>query len=433
MRQKGFSTVAIIIISVVVLLVGFLIVHRLLKTNPNVLSSLRQNTPLSNSANVSTATGATAPQSHFDCLGDGACPEITIQGDPVATLPDGSLSPFRGTADPSIRKDPTTDNKFWLSYSWPTVHTQANGKLVPAVDIHLASSIDGGKSWQSQGPLWPSTAATDPVHNNAPGYTVHEVSNLLPVSNNGSVNWYGARWTYFVPEDGGYKSLETTGKSSQRMEIMQASTPMGLSTAQVSILGGASTSPSWGTIDTNLSTLSPELKSCDFLEPALYYDSSTLYMSLTCFQIGVVVFSTQPTGDIHSWKWKYNGVLMPNANASKLGLNGASGFTQGELAKDSKGQLVAIMSPSNKASASVGLNHFGCWIFAVQSLDSPSLAVDSSGKLQIVATVTASDLGAAGPGSCGYDPASATGVIIARRHLNEKPATTAIYQTSFNP
>lgn len=50
----------------------------------------------------------------FDCTNSPSCPSLTISSDPVYVLPNGAASPFRGLADPSLRKDPD-NSRLWLS------------------------------------------------------------------------------------------------------------------------------------------------------------------------------------------------------------------------------------------------------------------------------------------------------------------------------
>ncbi len=355
----------------------------------------------------------------LDCVGTSAsCSAIAIQGDPVSTLPNGQPSPFSGYADPSMRKDPVS-SRLWLSYSWPNVHVLGAGRVVPSVDIHLAYSDDQGKTWHYQGPLWPSFTDTDKGGTGSMGFTGNEVSNIYPVRNGSSVTWYGIHESYFVPDVGAYSQRSP---SSFRLEITQAATPQGLSNADTAVLGAQATATGWG-IDTRLSTLSPDVQDCTiFTEPALYSQNGTLYLVTQCLVLtgtqinspisNIVVFATQPGNDIHAWKWRYVGTLVKGGDASLLGIPGVQGFTQGDIALSKSGKLLLIVSPAASQPGSASLNHSGCWALQMNSIDPPSLA-RLSGKLIVVAKVTASDLAPAGPGSCTYDPNSVTGIIVA--------------------
>ncbi len=149
--------------------------------------------------------------SDFDCVGS-ACPSIEIMGDSVSTLPNGEASPFSGFADPSIRRD-AVSGELWMAYSWPNVRFTGEPEkrrffrrsrgAMPGVDIHLARSRDGGRSWRFSGKLWSSISATSP--DGESGHMGHEVANLLPVDTPEGTLWYGARLQYFLPDEGGFK------------------------------------------------------------------------------------------------------------------------------------------------------------------------------------------------------------------------------------
>ena len=389
-------------------------------------------------AKAQTAAATTTQPLVADCTASSSsCSPITIQGDPPDTLPNGQLSPFRGYADPSLRKDPLS-KRLWMSYSWPHVET-LNGRAMGSVDIHLAYSDDGGKTWQYQGRLWPSFVATDKGGTGATGYTSNEVSNIYPALNGQTVTWYGIHESYFVPA-GGYRQRSAT---SFRLQISQAATPQGLATADTAILGSATTATGWG-INTRLSTLSPAVQNCTiFTEPALYAQNGILYLMTHCLVpagsginspvSNLVVFATQPTGDVRTWKWRYVGTLLKGSDVSALGIAGAQGFTQGDLAKSKAGNLVLIVTPDASVSPPTLLNHFGCWVLQMNAIDPPGMRRDASGKLTVLAKVTATDLGPTGPGACTYDPASATGIIIVRRAISQGSTVAAIYRTGIAP
>jgi hypothetical protein len=325
-----------------------------------------------------------------------------------------------------------------MSYSYLTIHVLGPTLHVPAIDIHLAYSDDGGKTWHYQGPLWPSQQGSDQAGDTGSGYTAHEVSNILPVKTKTGVTWYGVRLSYFVPSVGNYKNRRA---NSFRLEISQAASPQALSSAPAATLGDLFTSAKWG-VDTRLSSLSPDVSNCGIAaESALYYQNNTLYLTVECQVFSgnqgvinndsIVVFATQPSGDVHTWKWRYAGRLAGSKEAKALS---KVNFTQVEIAKGSDGHLLAIFTPDSFDPTRPGfIDHAGCWVVEVASLNPPRVALDASGKPKIRAIITASDLGVQGPGSCTYDPASATGIIIARRHLNEVPVTSSLNATGIRP
>ncbi|MBI3659253.1 exo-alpha-sialidase [Candidatus Acetothermia bacterium] len=132
--------------------------------------------------------------SAIDCTAaSNACPEIAIQGDAPATLPDGRFSPARGYADSSFRRDPAS-NIIWLAYSWP--HTQVSrgageGSNTVIVDSHLARSDDNGATWRFMRPLWASTPETDGSGESS--YANQETVSLAPRQTPTGTIWYFAR------------------------------------------------------------------------------------------------------------------------------------------------------------------------------------------------------------------------------------------------
>lgn len=376
----------------------------------------------------------------LDCT-EGAkwCPAVEIQGDPLATLNDRMLSPFRGNADPTLRQDPVT-GRLWMAYSWPNVHVLGLRKLVPSVDVHLAHSVDGGRTWQSDGPLWPSQPDTDRGGSGEAGYTVHEVANLLPVKTERGVTWFAARLDYFLPENGGYKRMQA---HSFRIRVMQADSPKELADAPAATLGSVGTADGWD-VDTDLSKLAAAVRDCGLWnEPALYFENSTLYLALRCMVFdgrsgknpneeasSLVVFATHPSGDVRQWKWRYVGKLAGSAEAKDLG---GEGLTQVDLARGADGRLLAIVTPEKSGASPLDADHQGCRVVEVRSIDPPALARDPSGKLKVRAVITASDLMPLGPGACAYDPSSATGVLMVRRHKAPGMMTLSMHATGLKP
>jgi hypothetical protein len=379
-----------------------------------------------------------------------------IDGISAAKLPNGDPSPFRGFADPSMRQDPAT-GRLWLAFSWPNVHVLGEagrrqegrfrgrarglagrgGGGVPGVDIQLAYSSDRGKTWRMHGPLFSSQRDTDRGGNGAPGYTDHEVANLLPRQIGGRVTWYGIRLDYFLPDEGGFSKRPPT---SFRLVIAEASSPERLRDAPVQILGSAATAKGWGA-DVYLSSLSPAVRDCGIWnEPALFAQDNTLYLALKCLRyVGkkprvadsdIVVFATEPAGDVRGWRWRYVGKLAGGAEARELG---GVGLTQIDLARGVDGQLLLVTSPDDFDEKLQDIAHYGCRVVEVESIDPPKLARDSAGKLKVRASITASDQMPLGPGACGYDPASETGVLMTRRHKARTWMTASIHTTGVKP
>lgn len=372
----------------------------------------------------------------LDCLGSSpACPEIVVQGDAPATLPGGEASPFRGFADPSVRRDPAS-GRLWMAYSWPHVSVPSPGVRVPGVDIHLAHSDDGGATWIFDGPLWASTRAADAADPSSKGYLDHEVATLARTADGSA--WYGARLDYFVPDEGG---LPARPPSSFHLRIARAATPPALADAPSSVLGSRLTHAGWR-VDVDLSSLDAALARCHLWnEPALHVDGTTLYLLVRCLTFDLatnvprvadsdqVVFSTVPAGEPTAWTWRYEGVLAGGAEAVALG---GRGLTQGDLARGTDGKLLAVLTPDDWSASERDFVHFGCRVVEVASLRPPRLARNPDGSLAVRATVTASDQGPLGPGACGYDPGSATGVLLVRRVIGGG-LVASIHRTGLRP
>lgn len=388
------------------------------------------------SESVAEETPST-PVITLDCTADSPnCPQIELIGESPAVLPNGTESPFRGYADPSVRRDPQT-GELWMAYSAPNLYAVNATRPVPGVEIHLASSKNNGETWQYQNVLWSVQPTNNPTNNEA-GYINHEVANLLPVQTESGIIWYGIRLDYFLPIDGAFKNRPF---DSFHLVMSQANSPSELANAESIVLSTNQTATQWNA-DLNLATLSPDLSSCDMWnEPALHFQNGQLFLVLRCLvfaesglpkvdESDLVVFATTPTQNIHELEWRYVGVLASGAEAKELG---GDGLTQVDLALGVDSQLLAIVSPDAWSNTEKDFVHFNCQIVEVESLDPPALKRDSHGNLLVRATITASDLPQLGPAACTYDPASGTGVIIGRRIKQTGFMEVTLHATGINP
>ena len=361
----------------------------------------------------------------FDCIGN-SCPLLEIAGDWESTLPNGQPSPFRGFADPSMRRDPDS-GRLWLAYSWPSLQVKRSSaagwssqaaQVTPRVDIHLAFSDDHGASWRYLQTLLPAAAARSP--SGEPGQVVPEVVNLLPVQTESGTQWYGAWLEYFLPENGGYRN-----RPSQSFRIVMSRSPgiPGLADAPKARLGAMHTDPAWG-MDLNLAALSPETSRCMLWnEPALYHDGKELFLALSCMAFrgtapdlpssDLVVFATTAQGEPALWRWRYAGKLSGVSEARELG---GERLTQIDLVPGRDGQLLAVVTPDTWDATAHDFVHHGCRVLEVTEQDGRlTLARSPNGALKLRTSVMASDAGAAGTAACTYEPSSATGMVFGKR------------------
>jgi hypothetical protein len=88
--------------------------------------------------------------------------------------------------DPVVGSSNANGTNLWMLYSWPETITTST----EVVEIHLASSSDGGNSWTYNSTIWPST-----YNSTTNQYSSHKVANFWPYTNG---NWYAVHLEYFV-------------------------------------------------------------------------------------------------------------------------------------------------------------------------------------------------------------------------------------------
>jgi len=381
-------------------------------------------------AGIILLASASLAISKVDCtLKSSTCSIINVIGD------DPYNSKFHGYADATIRKDPLTGT-LWMAYSWP--HTIRNGPARPVtgvLDIHLAYSKDGGKTWRYKGPLFTAQTMQNPATGQT-DYNSHEVMNLYPQVIKGVTYWYGVHSVYAEPI--GRIGGSTPQPYSKRWAIAFApgtadGGPMSLSTATPQYLGQNQTNTSAFPVSANLSSLHSEVSACaTYFEPALVMSGNNLYLFLQCVTgrdpagYFYAVFKTSnPQDHAPNWQWSY----IPQGTTkfadqrdamsagSRLG-GGGSYITQMDIAPGkTTSNLLAIFTVANVGSTNqnqYGKIGLGCVAAELASIDPPKF-VYHSGQVQVDAAVTSSDSVSQGPDSCTYSPDSATGIIIAHK------------------
>lgn len=378
-------------------------------------------------------------QADIDCTAENPnCPPIGIKGDPPYTFPGKKPSPFTGFADPCLRLDP--DGKtIWMAYSYPHMHTGKNLAqiAVPGVEIHLAKSTDGGRTWKKVKNLMPSRQQRD-ADNREKGFSNFEVFNMIHVADGKNGYWVAVWLEHFLPEDGGFRRRPV---ESFRLGMARANSPTGFRGAKKITLGGGRTSRKWG-VDVWLHSLIPD-QSIQMIwnEPVLYYEDGRLYLVVRSLQFisktlpdlpnsAFHVFSTEPKGDIKKWEWAYRGPLTTAADASALG---GEGVTQMDISKARDGALLALLTPDTWSHTYGDYIHHGTKAVEIASLENPSLKYDSAGKPVVRAFISATDLDVYGPAAAGYDPASATGIVLTRRIKYPDYMSFSLHATGIHP
>ena len=381
--------------------------------------------------------GAVGAVDRFDCLADDpACPRVMIDGDPWAVLPDGPPSPFRGYGDPSIRKDPASD-RLWLTYSYLS-YLAGPGDPPPVqgtVSVHLASSDDGGATWQRQRRLWPAETETDVAPPGGLGVSTHEVSSLAPLDAD-SLRWFGMEFRYFKPF-----GAEGRRPNSMHFRLARAKRPSALGNRPHSRIGGPLTDEAWR-LDLNLSTMDPELARCQiWTEPSLFGLDGQIYLVAQCLVLQpftgerledeefIGVFVSDGKGPIAELDWRWLGKLSDRADADALG---GDVLTQAEVTTSRDGSLLLLVTPKRLRPVE---RHRGCRALELESLDPPRLKRNAAGPPIVRADLRSSDSTGLGPGLCSYDPASETGILFVRTEIDlAKPeAIFSLHETGIHP
>lgn len=366
----------------------------------------------------------------LDCL-NSVCEELIISGDSYQNNPD-----FFGYADPSIRKDPSS-NTIWLSYSFPH-YKLLEGTYVPSVAIHLAKSEDSGLSWNFVKKMFEPIEMSNPANVDQLGFLDHETVNLIPISLNAQSFWCAARLNYFIPKTGGFAARPN---NSFHISIIKANSPEELTSGEIGTIGGSFTHAAW---NTNATLVPNDLTSDYFFwnEPALFFDNelNKLYLVMAAFvyngstpnisKSNVYVYSTTPSGSPENWEWSYKGILVNESIANELG---GEKITQVDVSKGTDGKLLLICTPDDYNYDLNDYNHKGCKVVEIKSLENATLERDNSGKLRIRVSITASDTNELGSGASAYDPNSETGILFTKRIKTQTSLTANIRKTNLKP
>jgi hypothetical protein len=367
---------------------------------------------------------ATAPYS-LTC-GTSACPTLSISGDPQSS---SSCPPcFTGYADPSMRRDPVVGSSnangtnLWMLYSWPETITTST----EVVEIHLASSSDGGNSWTYNSTIWPST-----YNSTTNQYSSHKVANFWPYTNG---NWYAVHLEYFVTPGNTIAYSVPDGN----LVTTVATSPANLATA-------TSQNLYYSTLNTLVLDATGVTTACQggynihgspqgsWGEPAITVQSGTAYLITMCVSPNFTnsqyyVFSSTDLTNLAPSNWAYYGgpfdlatfSSASAANATLLGTpyySSATFLTEFDVAQRADNTLVAVITPAYINGSGVEVQD-GCIAvpFTLASGSSQPFGTYVATLTDYYSDGSGSDK-IDGPNACTYEPTSLTGMLIVRRLL----------------
>ena len=329
----------------------------------------------------------------FHCSYDARCPELAIEGAPHAQ------AWFRGIGDPSLEHDPET-GALWLAYSWLDV---AGPDF--AIRTQLARSDDRGRSFSVTSSA--NEVERRPDARGRAGLWVHEVPTLARV---GRGDWRLAWLSYFDPLGAGPREY-----AEPRLRAARAAAPERLG-APVTLL-------------------SPPHEGCAALtEPTLFAEDGQLWLAASCivFWLG----TRRPERErLLLWRdtgegWTHAGALLDAADARALG---GDRVEQADLARARDGSLLLFVTPIREGEDPA---HQGCVVLEVEDLAGARVRRHAEGSPFVRAVLTADGNGL-GPGTCTYDAASETGVllVITRFDLASDPPDLlfSLRRTGFHP
>jgi len=369
-------------------------------------------------------SGACAPIT-YDCAPATGCMQLNILGDPVDT---NTASEFYGNVDPCVRRDPNGNHALYLLYSFPLV---IPGTHTPSVEIHLATSIDDGATWNFLTDVWPYTKQADG------NYTSHEVANLAAQNVDGTTTWYAISRHYEVPPGGSAANptdalyVEPVFTQSAYFVLASAGDPAQLAspTDSTVLISGGTTSAYASPSYPNLTAIGGDSNAVTWREPALFAQGDMLYLAAQAANVSGVfgdigIFAAKTTGKMSTWTWEYLGKLFaPDDPAQALPTATNPIFTEIDLTQRPDGQIVALMTAMDQASG----QKYGSRTADVASLgtydpvSAPAMVRDSEGHLIVTGQFTANDLNVPpnqGPGASTYEAAeSGLGVLIVRREM----------------
>ncbi len=333
----------------------------------------------------------------FHCRLDSSCPEILINGDPIAN--DG----FRGYGDPSLEYDASTDT-LWLSYSWLNVLISDPGPPIVfdlSAAIHLAKSIDGGESFDFVRAINQPEVENHP-ETGIPGWSIHEVSTIVKQADG---NWQVLWLKYFNP----FGTLPDVDERQQYLYWKTTATsPELLGDNNQAWARSNSTSASYQA-PINFNDI-PELSDCILqTEPALFSNNSLTYLASSCLVVDgngrrtdlerLVLLRQEADG------YSFVGNILDAADADNLEVDA---IQQADISVARDGSIIMLVTP---IILGADPSHQGCIVYEFEDFASARLKRDSAG-IAIPRTIITAEGNGLGPGLCSYDAQSDSGILL---------------------
>lgn len=362
-----------------------------------------------------------------------------------------------GIFDPSVASDPVSGD-LWMSYSSVETSAYYPASTYWAVSIRLASSSDGGVTWQDQGvvaqnveslvgPMTESHPTAD-IPANSQGIWQSETSSLIYDPSAPAGEEWKLIWFQYLNAD-----LVSYFVDYSWIAMKMASTPKGLaSAATVKLFGGVGLqadgsntgspvySPTGGApviqLNSDLTQTVggadlADLNLCIFAEPGLHATSSAVYLAMFCADATtdpvteyIVYFRcNSPCSMTNSGSWEYVGRLLSPADAQEA--TGDDHYQAPDLIEINN-RVFLIVTPVN---ASSGNRYNGCRVYEFVDVNTNQLRRDAGQLLEIqrIDGITGTHNGACS----GHDEMS-DGVLYSQFNALDAPETFRIFQSNIN-
>ena len=321
-----------------------------------------------------------------------------------------------GIFDPSLEYE--RDGKIgWMSYS-------AVNDFPKDVSIHIAKTIDNGKTWRQVGKVNVSKPGIVKYKNKEiKGIWRHEVSTLV---NDFTDPDYNKRWKifwhhYFAKPP--YKGPNHRMIEYSWIAYKYAPSPIGPWSEEIPLFGAGHFPIQPFKVKYDLNSLASELKNIlTYTEPAAFYNNHCLYLALQGIGIkkGRIISKVLLlSSNDHGKTWRYLGVLLDDEDAKSLG---CSRLTAPSLFKV-KNEIFLLATPLTKNI------HYGVYVFKIKDIQKAEVERDINGKLIVYKYISPSIFTNAGQSD--YDEHNIYGgIVMAQANLQDMPEVLQIFNTN---